>query len=366
MAIELLHVNNVRNLTGLVLEPHHRFNLICGANGSGKTSLLEAVNLLGVGRSFRSSQPSQYITHAHPNCEIFGKVLNEDLPSVRLGVSKSRTGENVVKVNGDNARSAADLAAHLPLQLITPSSIDLIEGGAKGRRSFLDWGVFHVEPLFISWWRNTQKLLKQRNALLKGLQPSAVKYAERDLAVWDAEINKNAIKILKAREEYLARFSLLFNEYYHDVLPGIKVDFLFSKGWPDNLDLIEAFRNSRERDVKLGYTQYGPHKADIKIKADGRTADEVLSRGQKKILVCVLRCLQAKILQQESGRNCVFLVDDLAAELDLANQKRLCGILQGLSSQIFITAVSQDLLLPALEGKPFGVFHVEQGELLGG
>ena len=364
MRVELLHINNVRNLSDLELTPLPNFNLICGPNGSGKTSLLEAINLLGVGRSFRSNHPAQYITHLNSSCEVFGKVCEYDSPSVRLGISKSRSGEHLVRINGENARSSAELANHLPLQVITPSSIDLIEGGANGRRKFLDWGVFHVEPQFISWWRDAQKLLRHRNAMLKKLQPGSLELVNKELLAWDNEITKCSENILRARVEYLDQFKALFEQKYSNLIPGLSLQFRLLKGWPDDLDLIEAFRNSRERDIKLGYTQYGPHKADIKIKVDGRSADEVLSRGQKKILVFVLKCLQAELLQQTTGKTCVFLVDDLAAELDLENQKKLCEILQALSSQVFITAVSPDLLLPALEGKPFKTFHVEHGVLL--
>ncbi|PCJ12679.1 MAG: DNA replication/repair protein RecF [Gammaproteobacteria bacterium] len=363
MGIELLRIKNIRNLSNLELVPHRSFNLICGANGSGKTSLLEAINLLGVGRSFRSNQPAQYITHLKESCEVFGEAGAADLPSMRLGISKSRSGDSVVRINGENVRGAAELANYLPLQIITPSSIDLIEGGAKGRRNFLDWGVFHVEPQFITWWRDSQKLLRQRGAALKQIPYGASAEAENVLSVWDREIAKTTDRIQVARLGYLKLFKSLFNAHYSDIVPGADIEFQFRRGWPEGLDLIDAFRNSRERDVKLGYTQYGPHKADIKIKVDGRAADDVLSRGQKKILVCALKCLQAKILQQEKAKTCVFLVDDLAAELDLENQKRLCGILQELSSQVFITAVSPELLLPALEGKAYKMFHVERGAL---
>lgn len=362
MGIQKLQIRNFRNLENVELSPHPNFNLLFGANGSGKTSLLESINIISVGRSFRTNQPTQYISHHQNSCDVYCEIssLNEAMPT-RMGISKAKNGRSLIRVNGRDEMGATVLAEHLPLQLITPASIELIEGSGKNRRQFMDWGVFHVEHQFLNWWRNAQRLLKQRNALLKQLPRTRADLGQ--LEAWDRELVSYAEPIAECRKQYLQNLKEVFNESFQDVCMGLEIDFIFNKGWPEDIDLSTALEISRERDRKLGYTQYGPHRADFRVVAGGYKAHEVLSRGQKKILVCALKCTQAKILKQVNNRDCVFLVDDLAAELDGSNQKWLWEILMDLSTQVFITAVSPEPLLPAMDGYPIKMFHVEHGAI---
>src|SRR5690606_32386393 len=130
-------------------------------NGSGKTSLLEAINLLGLGRSFRTHRAKPIIRNGEERLVVFGEVELDR--SARVGVEKTRHGETNIKVDGRVVLSAAELATQLPLVAINSDSFDLIGGSGKVRRQLLDWVTFHVEPSFLRIWRNAQHCLKQRN-----------------------------------------------------------------------------------------------------------------------------------------------------------------------------------------------------------
>lgn len=149
MSLSRVSVTAVRNLHPVTFSPSPRINILYGANGSGKTSVLEAVHLLGLARSFRSTRLTPVIQYEQLACTVFGQVELSEGGSSNLGISRDRQGEFTIRIDGQNARSAAQLAEILPLQLINPDSFRLLEGAPKIRRQFLDWGVFHVEPA--SW-----------------------------------------------------------------------------------------------------------------------------------------------------------------------------------------------------------------------
>ena len=151
----------------MTLNPSPRINILHGDNGSGKTSLLEAIHLLGMARSFRSTRLNPVISHEQGSCTVFGQVELGEEQSSALGISRDRSGEIRIRINGQSVRSAAELAETLPLQLINPDSFRLLEGAPKLRRQFLDWGVFHVEPRFLQAWQRLQQALRQRNSWLR-------------------------------------------------------------------------------------------------------------------------------------------------------------------------------------------------------
>lgn len=147
MSLTRVSVTAVRNLHPVTLSLP-RINILYGDNGSGKTSVLEAIHLLGLARSFRSARLQPVIQYEEAACTVFGQVMLANGIASNLGISRERQGEFTIRIDGQNARSAAQLAETLPLQLINPDSFRLLEGAPKIRRQFLDWGVFHVEPRF--------------------------------------------------------------------------------------------------------------------------------------------------------------------------------------------------------------------------
>ncbi|NVK36343.1 MAG: DNA replication/repair protein RecF [Gammaproteobacteria bacterium] len=358
MAIETLMLQGVRNLSPVSVAPSTQINLIYGENGSGKTSLLESIYYLAYCKSFRTHKQKNLIQHDAESLTAFCR-LKLDKGAYQLGVERNIKGERRIKLNGEWLQSAAELASVLPVQLLDPTMFRLLEGSPQLRREYIDWGVFHVEPNFINVWRNFKTAHKTRNALLR-----AGGCSEAERLVWHESLAAQADKINQYRQAYIKRLKPVFDSFMQRLNPDLGISMSFYQGWGKDRDYLELLEESWLSDLKMGFTQLGPQRADLRIKANNLPAMEVLSRGQQKMVVCALKLAQAQIYREVSHRPCIFLVDDLCAELDLNHRKALCSLLEELECQVFVTAVEADQIADCWSPQSHvKTFHVEHGIL---
>jgi len=360
VTIDRLDIQSIRNITSARLDRLEQVNIFHGANGSGKTSVLEAIHMLCLGRSFRSRQMRSVIQDNEDTATVFASVKDTRSAGMRkIGVSRSRTQPAQIRIDGEQIRSMASLAELLPDQLLTADSFDLIEGGPALRRQFLDWGVFHVEHGFLTHWQALKKCIKHRNSLLRH-----GKISLSSLTAWDRELADHGVAVDACRRRYLTDYQEIFRPIV-DRICGIEdVVLEYRRGWPEEQDLLDVLSEHHARDTQQGFTGSGPHRADIKIRVGGKSAADVLSRGQEKILVCALRLAQAHMLKASSKHDCLFLVDDLPSELDADHRLRLCKELETLQAQCFITCIEPGELGAVWSpGIPVKMFHVEHGQI---
>ncbi|UDW83798.1 DNA replication/repair protein RecF [Pasteurella canis] len=356
MAISRLLIENFRNLTAVDLELDHGFNFLVGNNGSGKTSLLEAIFYLGHGRSFKSAVSNRIISYEQPHFTLHAKI-QEQQHQWSVGLQKQRQGNSVVKINGEDGNKISDLAHLLPMQLITPEGLTLLNGGPSYRRAFLDWGLFHHHNYFHLAWVNLSRLLKQRNAALQQI----TSYSQ--LAIWDTELVKLAAQVSKWRAEYAEALRPEIEKTCQLFLPELEISVSFHQGWEKERDYAELLVQSFERDRAIGYTVSGPQKADFRFKANGLPVEDILSRGQLKLLMCALRLAQGEHLMNQKQRHCIFLIDDFASELDEYKRALLAERLKKSGSQVFVTAITESQL-KQMQPKQHYTFSVKDGCIL--
>lgn len=356
MSLHKLIINQFRNIASLEIVFHPKINLIVGDNGSGKSSLLEAIYFLGLGRSFRTHLTNRIITHDQDHFTIFSEI-NYQQRLLPIGLQKSKHGETRLKVDGQIVKKLATLTQYLPIQLITPESYILLSGSPKNRRSYLDWGVFYHDPLFYSNWSRIKRLLKQRNAALKQCN------AYKELQVWDNELCLLSEQISAQRADYFAKLQPLIAQTVADFLPEFVIKSQFFCGWDkNNKPLAQYLSDNFYRDKQLGYTSVGPQKADLKIKINNLPVDDVLSRGQLKLLVYALRLAQGLFLNSMNNKQCVFLIDDFSSELDRSKQIVLAKHIKESNAQVFISAISSNSI-ENLFTQERTMFHVEHGQV---
>ncbi len=359
MKHQAIEIRGVRNLGIVTLAGLGDVNLFYGENGAGKSSVLEAIYMLSLARSFRSTQLNPVIGYGQDSCTVFSRLVDTAGHSVTVGVQRQRRGGFRIKINGEVQQSVVALATLLPVQLINATSYLLLDAGPKQRRQFLDWGVFHVKHSFYRSWQKAQRCIKQRNAALRAGNP-------QQAAAWDQELLQSAELLDSARKEYFAAFKPVFERILAEISGLADVQIGYRRGWSDDTSLAQVLSDNLQRDRLRGLTHNGPHRADLRIMVNGLDAAQVLSRGQSKLVVCALRLAQTELMQRSTGKRCVLLVDDLPAEVDLEHQRLLCQQLDRLDSQLFITCIEPDHLSHLSwehKGEP-KLFHVKQGTVI--
>lgn len=357
MIVSSISVTGVRNLHPVTLKLSSKINIFFGENGSGKTSLLESVYFLGLAKSFRTHHIDSMISDGFLEARVVSKLMSNG-SMINMGVSRTRHQGMTARINEKNIKTAASLAEHLPIQLINTDDFGLLDGGSKQRRNFLDWGVFHLEPKFFNCWKDIRHILRQRNAYLRHDTLDEV-----SLCAWNHELANLAKQLDAYRVEYLAALKAVFKTVLAHLMPQMTdLDFSYYRGWDKEKSLESVLHSSLARDRRLGYTQAGPQRADLRLRVQGKNVVEVLSRGQQKLVVCAMRIAQAYLLAEKKQQKCVFLIDDLSAELDLNHQKALCELLERLEAQVFITCIDPGALKTIwLPETSVSMFHVEHG-----
>jgi DNA replication and repair protein RecF len=361
VSLSRLQINRVRNLQQVQLESLEQVNVFYGHNGSGKTSILEAIHLLGMARSFRGNSVKSLITHGAASCVVFGEVRDRARggSAVPLGVQRSASGEALIKVAGTPVRTVAQLVAHLPLQVINADSFDLLTGSPSARRQYLDWGVFHVEHRFLEQWQRFQRCIKQRNKLLR-----RGKIRNQELTVWTRDLAISGTAINEYRKAYFEVLLPRFKDILVRLAPSLAaVDLRYHQGWDRQLCYEEALQAGTDVDVERGYTHVGPQRADIRVVIEGRLAAETLSRGQQKLVVCSLKLAQGQLMSEQGKGRCTYLVDDLPSELDEVHSRKVCDMLASMDAQVFVSCVDRDdieSVWPQGRGG-MAMFHVEHG-----
>ncbi len=350
MTLRRLTAKNVRCLSEVRLEPAGS-NLIFGENASGKTSLLEAIFILGRGRSFRTATRDAVVRDTENSLTVTGTVYAGSR-QVPIGIEIEKQRPSRIRVDGKEESSAAALAHWLPVQVIDPQVHQLVDEGPGVRRRFLDWGVFHVEPRFLETWRRYNRAVRQRNAVLKTSRIG-------ELDSWDRELSRSGEELSGYRRRYVELLEKHLFELGVQLLDE-EPKIIYQQGWPEGKSLGEALRESRNRDLKFGITHVGSHRSDLEILMDARRARGRVSRGQQKLLAATLVLSQVAHLARDDGVNVILLLDDLAAELDRERLGRMRSVISGLGVQLFMTALHR----AAVKGWEFdGMFHVEQGEV---
>ena len=356
MWIETLRLENLRRFGQAELALAPGPNLILGPNGAGKTTLLEAAHILSYGRSFRRSSRDALTRLGEGGFRVFARLKGPAGQGHRLGLERAN-GRWLGRLDDAPVERLSDLFAVCAVCCFEPGSHELISGGAELRRAFLDWGLFHVEPQFLDFWRRYQRALKQRNALLRAEAPDPA------FAAWDVELVRSGTALNAMRQRYVELLRPEFTAVAATLLPelgtaGLAFDPGFEAATPEAYAEQLGARLARDRVRQT--TGRGPHRADWLPQYPGAPVREHLSRGQEKLTALAAVLAQARLFRHGKGEWPVVLLDDLPSELDYRHQATVLDLLfEG--AQVLITGTEAT---PPIADRISGMrlFHVEQGQ----
>jgi DNA replication and repair protein RecF len=352
---DTLKITRLRCIQEMAVRLSPGINVFSGANGAGKTTILEAAYVLSHANSFRAGTRENLVSRGQTTASIFAELVSADGGRHRLGFGKEG-GRWAARVDGENAVSLGAMVQQCAVVCFEPGSHALIAGASDERRRYLDWGVFHVEHDFLNAWRRYQRALKQRNVVLRSGSPTGAA-----LDPWERELSLNALLIDSFRESYVAMLRPHLRAFLSALLPELgAINFRYRRGWADDADLDSALFERRDRDISRGHTTIGPHRADWSLAFEHAPLREHLSRGQEKL--CALACVlaQAALFAERRGEWPIICMDDLASELDRTHQQWVVEQLQNRDAQVLITGTDVPAALATGQAM---MFHVEQGSV---
>lgn len=376
MQFQDFHIERVRNLAEASAELGPGLNLFIGPNGAGKTAILESIHLLARGRSFRTPRLSHLLQQGTNELLIRSSVdLGHKTQEIsKVGLVKRFRGGTDLHINGAKEPRLSVLARQLPIQLMLPSVSDLVFEGPSERRGFLNWGVFHVKHDYGVLSQQFNKVLKQRNVLLKACS-GRLSSVTPELEVWTAQFVDLAEKVNLQRSEYIKQWQPYFEAVLAKLDSELAVKLAFDPGFliPDEAAseasysektgplLVKLLSENLAREVKYGATQVGPQRADLKLSIGDAPASAVLSRGQGKTVALALLVSQAQHLMESNDQRSAFLIDDVGAELDGDHNQRFYRLLDDMNCQILATSTDMPALGDEFPMQDVRVFHVEHG-----
>lgn len=335
MYIKTLYLQNFRIYEEAYFEFCPHVNLICGPNAKGKTSLLEALHYLMIGRSFRTQQYQDLIKQEQPGFHIDSHFIKHSVEQ-RLRVT-GNVNERKMLHNSTPLTSLSHLLGLIQGVVQTPDDINLIKGPPLLRRQFLDIQISQADPLYVHHLMRYTRAMRQRNQLLRSKTQASIE-------TWEHEMSQSAAYIILKRRQTLQNLQTISRQYYTELTEEkapLALNYRSIPAYLADADeikqyFIAQFQKNREREKIIGYTQIGPHKDDLVITIDGRDVRYFASEGQQRSCATALHFAEWKNLRMAGTEPPLFMIDDVGMSLDLKRKERLIHQFAELG-QVFLT-----------------------------
>lgn len=354
--IELTHFKSYRTRR---FQFHPKLNIIHGLNGSGKTNLLDAIYTLAMSKSYFQTADSKLRTWQENFYRIDGELIKSD-ETFRLVVKSMASKKKVLEKDGKAYDRLADHLGFMPLVMVAPDDLLLVNGDNADRRRFVDQTLSQVDQHYLQSLMTYKHLLKQRNRMLREALHAGRAAPETLLLSYSERMSAPAEAIRASRREFFVSFEPRVTDY-HDELSDKREQISFRyKTDQDERSFLEQSRDQLGKDRALGRSSVGPHRDQIEILLDGNAIKLFGSQGQKKSLVLALRLSQYEIIVAQTGQLPILLLDDLFDRLDEQRVNRLIScILRPEFGQVFITDTAIDPLAQLIGQHDFQAIHIE-------
>lgn len=338
LRFEKLTIRGVRNLTLLELSPASRLNVIVGDNGQGKTSVLEALYLVATTKSFRAERLGTLIQEGAAQASVVARVSEAGLTREQRTVLAERS--RVVRLDGKPPKSLGAYATRTPVVVFAPNDLELVSGGAAGRRRLLDRVALFVDPPGSEARIRYERAMRSRQRVLEERGPSG-----RDLEPFEAVMAEEGARFALARQRAAAgiaeRLAATFGRLATASL-GVTLRYV-PGGSTDTNAFALKLATLRDADARRGAANFGPHRDELELELDGRPARSHASQGQQRLLTLALKLTELDCIREARGAHPVLLLDDVSSELDPERTNAVHDLLRATDSQVFLTTTRADL-----------------------
>ncbi len=366
--VKSISLQHYRNYEELQLDSFSDVNLLIGQNAQGKTNLVEAIFVLALTKSHRTPRDRELISFQEKSAHV-SAVVERKYGQLTLDLNLSPQGKKA-KINGLEQRKLSDFIGSLNVVMFAPEDLEIVKGTPGVRRRFLDMEIGQVQPGYLYHLQQYQKVLNQRNNLLKQMWGND-KPQQGLLEVWDQQLAEHGVKIIKKRKQFIVKLQKWAESIHHGITNGsedLRLVYLPSFGdeaEEDEAYLFEQFMlklsQLKDQELRRGMTLAGPHRDDVAFFINGKEVHTYGSQGQQRTTALSLKLAEIELIQEEIGEYPVLLLDDVLSELDPYRQTQLIETFQT-KVQTFITATGIESLNTD-KLKKASVFHVHSGQV---
>lgn len=361
MHLKNIVLNNFKNYELVEIEFSPRINCLAGANGVGKTNILDAIHYMSLAKSFFNSIDSMNIRHGQESFSIQGEMQRGD-DTERIYCSFHRQKQKTIRRNGKEYRKLAEHVGRYPVVMISPADSMLITGGSEERRRFMNRIISQYDAVYLEAVMQYNRAIMQRNKMLKDFK--AAGSCDTDLlAVWDGQLAAHGSYIYSTRKKLIDDMKPLFQEYYSRISSSKETVRLEYVSHLDRCSFEQLLAENLQKDMYLEYTTAGVHRDNMLLEMDGFAVKTTGSQGQQKSFLAALKLAKFDYIRRMSGHVPMLLLDDIFDKFDASRVEQIMQIVSGSTfGQIFITDTHTDRLhgmMPAT-GAPYKLFSIAQ------
>lgn len=370
MFIESLKLKNYRNYEEVEINFDKNINIIYGDNAEGKTNLLEAIYMCSTSKSHKNVKDNEIINFQKEEAHIkliFYNVLEtinkNELKKRFIDIQLNKESKKGIAIDGVKIDKVSDFLGLFNVVMFAPEDLNIIKDGPSARRKFLDIEICKIDKMYVSFLANYNKVLNQRNALLRDIKQQSGNNKEVLISMidsYDEQIIKYGAEIIKKRRKNIEELDKKINDIHYSI-SGKREKVYINYESIDEREYRELLTETRELDLKNQFTFVGPHRDDISFVIDEQDIRKFGSQGQKKTTAISLKLAELEILREKNNEPPVLLLDDVFSELDENRQKTLVQNLAGIQTIITCTGMKKniyDIL------NPNKIFKVSKGEII--
>ena len=316
MKINSVKLQNFRNYDYVVVDFAEKITLVSGANGQGKTNLVESLVLASTTKSPRTSSLQELIKDGKDNAKATISATR-NFGNVEIEFTISSKGEKSFFVNGNQVSKLSEVFGNIVVVYFCPNDLEIVSASPAERREFMDTDISQLSGSYYNLLQRYNKVLMQRNKLLKTERNRELLIAQ--IGVWNEQLASIAALIIKTRRSFIEKLKKPFKD-------NIEIDYVGAKGETAaeiKEEILKALKYNLDRDIELGYTTIGPHRDDIYFELNGKDARSFSSQGQQRSIVLALKFAEMEIFKTELGEEPILVLDDVFSELDTTRQRRL-------------------------------------------
>lgn len=358
MVIRRIELTNFRNYTQAAIDLNGGTTAVVGMNGQGKTSLAEAMSYLSTLKSFRGVPNEVLIRDGTDTAYVRAHIVHDDGREILVEAELNRTGRNKVLVNKQRLARTRDLLGVVRSTVFAPGDLDLVYAGPAARRDLIDDAIVSISPRTDAVRSEVERIIKQRNVLLKQSHGRLTPDIEMTLDVWDEKFVQSGTQLGEARASMVARLTPYVVDAYESLAgQATALDLMYEPEWR-RVGLGPALAQARNEDIRRGVSSVGPHRDDVALHLKGMVAKTHASQGECRTLALALRLAIHKLVTEAVGEPPLLVLDDVLSELD---PSRCTALLEHMPKGQVVITTAQDLPSAA---HPNSIIHISGGRIV--